>query len=61
MVEMLSGLFYEILSMAVELFNNALHSTLQGFVGVGLISIYFVLILAVAIMRIKRAEHMGGH
>lgn len=61
MLETLSLLFSETLAMAAELFNNALHSTAQGFVGVGLISVYFVLILATSIMRIRRGEHMGRH
>ena len=61
MLETLSQLFSEICVMAGELFDNVLHSTAQGFIGVGLISVYFVLILAAAVMRIRRGEHMGQH
>ena len=44
--------------MITELINNAMHSTPQGFLGVGLIFFYFVLIVGAAAMRIMKAEHM---
>lgn len=44
--------------MFLELFENAMHSTPQGFVGVGLIFVYFVIILGSALMRIKRGDHV---
>lgn len=37
---------------------NASHSTAQGFVGVTLIGLYFCLIVATALYRIKKSEHM---
>lgn len=42
----------------IELVNNAMHSSPQGFVGVSLIGIYFVIIVGVAFYRIKKADHM---
>ena len=44
--------------MLLELFNNAMHSTPQGFLGVGLIYIYFCVILGTAFYRIKNS---AGH
>ena len=44
--------------MIMELVNNALHSTPQGFLGVSLIGVYFVVIVATAVYRIRKAEHM---
>lgn len=44
-----------------ELISGMMHSTPQGFVGVGLIFIYFVIILAAAGMRIRRGEHLSHH
>ncbi|SHN69552.1 hypothetical protein [Desulfovibrio litoralis] len=41
-----------------ELISNAMHSTTQGFVGVGLIFVYFCVIVGVAFYRIKKADHM---
>ena len=40
------------------LITNASHSTAQGFVGVALIGVYFCLIVATALYRIKKADHM---
>lgn len=40
------------------LFENAMHSTPQGFVGVSLIAIYFCVILSTAIYRIRKGEHL---
>ncbi|MDR2893634.1 MAG: hypothetical protein LBV80_11255 [Deltaproteobacteria bacterium] len=45
--------------MIAELMNNVMHSTPQGFLGVGLILFYFVLIVSAAAMRIARADHMN--
>ena len=44
--------------MIQELIANMKLSTTQGFVGVGLIVFYFLLILRTAIMRIRRGDHM---
>jgi hypothetical protein len=44
-----------------ELIESALHSTPQGLVGVGLIGVYFVIILASAAWRIRRGEHLARH
>lgn len=47
--------------MLGELITSASHSTPQGLVGVGLIAIYFVIILGTAVMRIKRGDHLDQH
>ncbi len=44
--------------MFAELVHNAMQSTPQGFLGVSLIGIYFVVIVATAIHRIRKGEHM---
>lgn len=44
--------------MLNELIYNALHSTPQGFVGISLIVVYFVVILAVAFYRINKGAHL---
>ena len=44
--------------MILDLFCNAMKSTPQGFLGVALIGVYFVIIVAVAIYRIRQADHM---
>ncbi len=44
--------------MLAELINNAMHSTLQGFIGVGLIFFYFVVMVAAIFYRIKKGEHV---
>ncbi len=46
------------MSVALELAKNALHSSPQGYLGVSLIFIYFVVIVGTALYRIK--QH-GGH
>ncbi len=47
--------------MVTELFENMMHSTPQGFVGVGLIFFYFVVIVSAAFYRIKKGEHLDHH
>ncbi|GFM37111.1 hypothetical protein [Desulfovibrio psychrotolerans] len=47
--------------MLAELFDNMMHSTPQGFVGVSLIFIYFVFIVSAAFYRIKKGEHLDHH
>ena len=44
--------------MMSELIANMGSSTAQGFVGVGLIFVYFCIIVGTAFWRIKRGEHM---
>lgn len=44
--------------MVAELFENMMHSTPQGFVGVSLIFIYFVIIVSTAFYRIKKGDHL---
>jgi hypothetical protein len=44
--------------MIMELVTNAMHSTPQGFFGVTLIGVYFVVIVATAAYRIYKADHM---
>ncbi len=41
-----------------DLISNILDSTLQGVIGVMLIFIYFFVIIAVSLYRIKKGEHM---
>ncbi len=41
-----------------ELVTNAMHSTPQGFVGVGLIFGYFVLMMGTIVYRIKKGDHV---
>ncbi len=41
-----------------ELIGSAMHSTPQGFVGVGCIIIYFCVILYAIVYRVKRGEHV---
>jgi len=44
--------------MISDLISNAMHSTPQGFVGVSLIFIYFAVMMAAIIYRIRKGEHM---
>ncbi len=57
----MAELFSTIAAWVSELISSALHSTPQGAVGVGLIFIYFVIILSAAAMRIKRGDHVSHH
>ncbi len=41
-----------------ELITSAMHSTPQGFVGVGCIFIYFVVMICAIIYRVRRGEHV---
>ncbi len=41
-----------------ELIHNAMQSTPQGFVGVGLIFFYFVVMVAAIVYRVKKGEHL---
>lgn len=50
--------FSTIGSWISELVSSMLHSTPQGFVGVSLIFIYFVIMMSAVAMRIKRGDHM---
>ncbi|MCH5277331.1 MAG: hypothetical protein J1E80_05800 [Desulfovibrionaceae bacterium] len=40
------------------LISNAMHSSAQGFVGVTLIFVYFAVMMAAIVYRIKKADHM---
>ena len=40
------------------LISDVMHSTHQGFVGVGLIFLYFVVMMCAIVYRIKKADHM---
>ena len=44
--------------MLSHLFESAMHSTPQGFVGVGIIFIYFIVMMSAIIYRIKKGDHM---
>lgn len=46
------------MSTLAELWSNMLESTAQGFVGVPMIYIFFVVIVVAAIWRIRRGEHL---
>ena len=41
-----------------ELITSAMHSTPQGFVGVGCIFIYFIVMICAIIYRVRRGEHV---
>lgn len=41
-----------------ELITTAMHSTLEGFIGVALIFIYFVIMITAIVYRIKKGEHL---
>jgi hypothetical protein len=47
--------------MLAELWNNMMHSTPQGFVGVSAIFIYMGIILVTAFYRIKKGDHLDHH
>lgn len=40
------------------LISDVMHSTPQGFVGVGCIFIYFIVMIAAIIYRVRRGEHV---
>jgi len=44
--------------MLAELWNNAMHSTAAGFVGVIGIFVYMSVIVVTALYRIKKGDHM---
>ena len=44
-----------------ELWNNMMHSTLRGFLGVTGIYTYMALIVVTALYRIKKGDHLGHH
>ena len=44
--------------MFSHIVESAMHSTPQGFVGVGLIFVYFVIMMCAIVYRIKKGDHM---
>ena len=46
-------------TMVEELISSAMHSTAQGFVGVGCIFVYFAVMISAIIYRVKRGEHVN--
>lgn len=44
--------------MFSHLIESAMHSTPQGFVGVSLIFVYFVIMMCAIVYRIKKGDHM---
>lgn len=50
--------FSTIGSWIAELVDGMMHSTPQGFVGVGLIFIYFIIMMSAVVMRIRRGDHV---
>lgn len=53
--------FSTIGSWISELVGSMSHATPQGFVGVGLIFIYFAVMMGGVAYRIKRGEHISHH
>ena len=53
--------FSTIGSWVSELVGSMMHATPQGFVGVSLIFIYFVIMMAAVALRIKRGDHVAHH
>ncbi|WP_457571714.1 hypothetical protein [Desulfovulcanus sp.] len=49
------------MDVVIELIKNMSHSTTQGIIGVSAIFIYFVIIVAVSIYRIKEGQKEGHH
>ena len=45
-------------AMFSQLIESAMHSTPQGFVGVGLIFVYFVIMMCAIVYRIRKGDHM---
>ena len=45
-------------AMFSHLIESAMHSTPQGFVGVGLIFVYFVIMMCAIVYRIRKGDHM---
>ena len=44
--------------MLSELFHSAMHSSAQGFVGVGIIWIYFIAMLCAIVYRVVKGDHV---
>lgn len=53
--------FSTIGSWISELVSNMAQSTPQGFVGVSLIFIYFAIMMAAVVYRIRRGDHVAHH
>lgn len=53
--------FSTIGSWISELVSNMTQSTPQGFVGVSLIFIYFAIMMAAVVYRIRRGDHVAHH
>ncbi|MBT8762817.1 hypothetical protein KFV02_02600 [Desulfohalobiaceae bacterium Ax17] len=49
------------MDVILELIKNMSHSTTEGIFGVTAIFIYFIVIVAVAIYRIKEGQKEGHH
>ena len=45
-------------AMFSHLIESAMHSTPQGFVGVGLIFVYFVIMMCAIVYRIRKGDQM---
>ena len=41
-----------------QLFSSAMHSSAQGFVGVGCIWVYFIVMICAIVYRVRRGEHV---
>ena len=44
-----------------ELITNMLHSSARSYIGVGFIACYFIWVVSMAMMRIKKGEHLDHH
>ena len=47
--------------MIGKLIDNMMHASLQGWVGVGLIFIYFAVMITIIAHRIKKGDHISHH
>ena len=47
--------------MISRLFQDIAQGSPSAFLGMGLVGIYFIIILGTAVCRIKKSDHMKGH
>ena len=47
--------------MLGKLIDNVMHASMQGWVGVSLIFIYFAVMIALITYRIKKGDHVNHH
>ena len=49
------------MEIIAELIDNMLHTSLRAWIGVGAIFVYMTIILATALFRIKKGDHLDHH